>query len=104
MSNKIFKIPKDNKDLKKDITKRKKDYMLHVYECFKQLDDNRIPPKINIFSFNDTNLEIIIKKESYKINLQNLIDYFTKLEEYEICTVLVHKLKSLNKNSNNKDL
>ena len=78
MSNKIFKIPKDNKDLKKDITKRKKDYMLHVYECFKQLEDNRIPPKINIFSFNDTNLEIIIKKESYKINLQNLIDYLDR--------------------------
>ena len=104
MSNKIFKIPKDNKDLKKDITKRKKEYMLHVYECFKEINDNNIPPKINVFSFNATNLEIIIKKESYIINLQNLIDYFTEIEEYEMCTVLVHKLKALNKNSNNEDL
>tara|TARA_B100000676_G_C18029853_1_gene817953 strand:- start:866 stop:1180 length:315 start_codon:yes stop_codon:yes gene_type:complete len=104
MSNKIFKIPKDNQILKKDITKRKSEYMMHVYECFKQISDDNVPKKINIFSFDDTNLEVIVKQESYVVNLNNLIEYFTGIEEYEICTVLTTKLKALNKNSNNKDL
>ena len=48
---KIFKIPKDNQILKKDITKRKSEYMMHVYECFKQISEDTIPNKINVFSF-----------------------------------------------------
>ena len=47
---------------------------------------------INIFSFEKTNLEVIVKKESYEINLKNLINYFSDIEEYEICTVLTNRL------------
>jgi len=104
MDNKIFKIPKDNNSLKKDIKKRKEEYMRHVYECFKQINEEQIPERLNVFSFNDTKLEVVIKKESYEINLKNLINYFSDIEEYEICTVLNSKLNTLNKNSNNKDL
>lgn len=95
MDNKTFQIPKDNNSLKKDITKRKHDYMKHIYECFKQIKKDNIPERINIFSFEKTNLEVIVKKESYEINLKNLINYFSDIEEYEICTVLTNKLKSL---------
>lgn len=101
---KIFKIPKDNRILKKDIIERKVDYMMHIYECFKVITRSNIPRKINIFSFADTNLEVIIKKESYIINIKNLIQYFADIEEYEICTVLSNKLEALNKNSDSKDL
>lgn len=104
MSNKIFKIPKDNNFLKKDIKKRKQEYMTHIYECFKEIGDDNLPEKINIFSFSDTNLEIIVKKHSYEINLKNLLDYFSSIEEYEICNVIKHKLKSLKKNNINEDL
>lgn len=104
MDNKIFKIPKDNNSLKKDIKKRKEEYMRHVYECFKQINDEHIPERLNVFSFNDTKLEVVIKKESYEINLKNLINYFSSIEEYEICTVLTNKLNTLSKNSNNEDL
>ena len=48
-----------------------------------------------ITNFKSTNLEIVVKKESYEINLKNLIKYFSDIEEYEICTVLNNKLKSL---------
>lgn len=95
MDNITFQIPKDNISLKKDIGKRKYEYMKHIYECFKQVDDNSIPDKLNIFAFKGTNLEIVVKKESYEINLKNLIKYFSNIEEYEICTVLNNKLKSL---------
>tara|TARA_E500000331_G_C17228046_1_gene701291 strand:+ start:946 stop:1266 length:321 start_codon:yes stop_codon:yes gene_type:complete len=106
MSDKIFKIPKDNDSLKVDITKRKTKYMNHIYKCFKNISTDTIPSKLNIFTFEDTNLEVIIKKESYDINIKNLIKYFSELEEYEICTVLTNKLKALNvnNNSNNEDL
>ena len=104
MSNNILKIPKDNVFLKKDIQSRKKEYMLHVYECFKIIDNNNIPEKINVFAFSETNLEVIVKKSSFIINLKNLLDYFSNIEEYEICTVLKNKIKILNKNNNNKDL
>ena len=104
MDNKIFKIPKDNNSLKKDIKKRKEEYMRHVYECFKQISDEHIPERLNVFSFNDTKLEVVIKKESYEINLKNLINYFSSIEEYEICTVLTNKLNTLSKDSKNKDL
>jgi hypothetical protein len=50
MDNTTFQIPKDNNSLKKDISKRKYEYMKHIYECFKQIDKNSIPDKINIFS------------------------------------------------------
>ena len=95
MDNITFQIPKDNNSLKKDISKRKYEYMKHIYECFKQIDETSIPDKLNIFCFKSTNLEIVVKKESYVINLKNLIKYFSNIEEYEICTVLNNKLKSL---------
>ena len=105
MSNKIFEIPKDNQTLKKDITNRKKEYMVHIYNSFKQISEDSIPAKINVFSFKNTNLEVIIKKESYEINLKNLLKYFSDEEEYEICTVISKKLKTvLKNNSNNIDL
>lgn len=95
MSNKIFQIPKDNIFLKKDIKERKHEYMTHIFECFKKIEKDNIPDKLNIFAFTNTNLEVIIKKDSYEVNLKNLIDYFSDLEEYEFCNVLNNKLNTL---------
>jgi len=95
MDNITFQIPKDNISLKNDIKKRKHEYMKHIYECFKQINENDIPDRLNLFAFKNTNLEIIVKKESYEINLKNLINYFSDIEEYEICTVLNNKLNTL---------
>lgn len=105
MSNINFKIPKDNNLLKKDISKRKKEYMIHLYQHFKEMDITKeIPKKLNVFMFSGTNLQVIIKEASYIVNIKNLIDYFSSIEEYEICTVLNNKLSFFIKNSNNKDL
>lgn len=104
MSNIKFKIPKDNNLLKKDISKRKKEYMLHLYQCFKEIDIKKeIPKKINVFMFSGTNLEVIVKQSSFVANIQNLIDYFSSIEEYEICTVLNNKINFFKENSINED-
>ena len=105
MSNEIFNIPKENSKLRNDIKKRKKKYMLHILEAFSVISENKkvIPDKINLFKFDGTNLEVIVKRKSYITNLENVLDYFTQQEEYELCSKL-QKIITYIKNNNNEDL
>ena len=106
MSNNIFNIPKENNKLRSDIRKRKIKYMLHILEVFSAICENKnkpLPEKINIFKFNGTNLEVIIKSQSYLTNLENLLEYFTQEEEYEKCSKILSIINHI-KNSNNVDL
>lgn len=104
MDDKKLEIPNDNHSLREDIKVRKDQYMNHIYESFKKiLPDEPIPNKINLFTFKNTNLEIIVKEESYVPNLKNLLDYYSNLEEYEICNVILSTIKYLNKSNKNKD-
>jgi len=98
MSAKSFIIPKENDLLDEDIKSKKHQYMEHVYVSFKRsLHQDSLPDKISIFQFKDSPLEVIIKKSSYIANLENLQDYYIKLEEYEICTVIKNLIKKINK-------
>ena len=104
MDAKKYEIPNDNESLREDIKSKKDQYMNHIYESFKIINkDKTIPKKINLFKFKNTNLEIIVKKESYIPNLKNLLDYYSDLEEYEICNVILHTIKFINKSNKNKD-
>lgn len=98
---KKFEIPNNNKDLKIDIEKNKRKYMDHVYSIFKEISTDEIPERVRIFSFNNTNLEVIIKKPSYLPNLQNLLDYYSNIEEYELCNVIKNIINKIN--NENKD-
>ena len=98
MSNDIFTIPKENNELRSDITKRKKKYMMHLVNTFENyIKENRFPSKLNVFKFKETNLEIIIKEKSYISNLENLLDYFVKEEEYEVCQKITNIIRIINK-------
>ena len=104
MSNEIFNIPKENAKLRSDIKQRKNSYMLHVYKSFSKLLENKskLPDKINLFKFTGTNLEVIVKKQSYITNVENLLEYFTQEENYEICAELVSIINYI-KNNNSED-
>lgn len=104
MDAKKYEIPNDNHSLRTDIKSNKDKYMRHIYESFKIINkEQTIPKKINLFKFKNTNLEIIVKEESYVANLKNLLDYYSELEEYELCTVILSTIKYINKNNENKD-
>lgn len=105
MGEKKFEIPSDNKVLKDDILKNKKKYMDHVLSVFEEIvKADKFPSKLNLFNFNNTNLEVIIKKESYLSNLNNLLDYYSELEEYELCNTISNLIKYIKNNSNSEDL
>ena len=89
MNEDIFVIPKDNESLDADIKSRKPNYMNHILETFESIDFiKNAPEKITLFRFKNTNLEVVVKSESYIANLQNLLDYYIELEEYERCAHL----------------
>lgn len=99
---KKIEIPNDNKQLKIDIKNNKEKYMSHIYDTFcKNFQSDKLPTKINFFKFKDTNLEVIVKQESYIRNLENLLDFYSDLEEYEKCKVIKTLIAKLN--SENED-
>lgn len=105
MGEKKFEIPSDNKLLRDDILKNKKKYMNHVFSVFEEITKtDKFPEKLNLFCFKNTNLEVIIKKESYLSNLNNLLDYYSELEEYELCNTISNLIKYIRNNSNSEDL
>lgn len=103
MSANILVIPKENDELNADIKANKEKYMKHILKCFSELvKDSPIPLKISLFKFRNTNLEIVVKQESYIPNLQNLLDYYIELEKYENCTIIKDIIKEI-ENMNNID-
>lgn len=97
MSTSDFSIPSDNDKLEKDILARKAKYMDRVYSVFKKIfNDDVLSDKINVFTFENTNLEVIIKKQAYLSNLENLLDYYIKEEEYEKCNFIKNIITKYN--------
>jgi hypothetical protein len=94
MSSEKFTIPKDNDKLDEDIKNRKKEYMNHIFEIFvKSISEKKVLSQVNIFKFEDTNLEVIIKKAQYESNLKNLLEYMIEIEDYEKCSIINNLLK-----------
>ena len=103
MNEDIFVIPKDNESLDADIKSRKSDYMNHILKTFESINFIKdAPEKITLFRFKNTNLEVVVKSESYIANLQNLLDYYVEIEEYENCAIIKDVIKEI-ENMNNKD-
>jgi hypothetical protein len=92
MSNDKFIIPSENARLESDLKTNKDKYMNHIYDSFRKNitkhDPTTLPPKLELFNFSETSLQVIIKKEHYKITLENLLDYYIKTEEYEKCNFI----------------
>lgn len=92
MSNDKFIIPADNVRLESDLKTNKDKYMNHIYKSFSKNitknDPTTLPPKLELFNFSETHLQVIIKKEHYKVTLENLLDYYIELEEYEKCNFI----------------
>jgi|SaaInlV_100m_DNA_2_1039680.scaffolds.fasta_scaffold21075_2 hypothetical protein len=87
-----FTIPSDNIKLEYDLKENKSKYMEHIYESFikkfKPNTQQKLPSKIELFTFSETSLQVIIKQEHYIVTLKNLIDYYINTEEYEKCNKL----------------
>jgi hypothetical protein len=53
-----------------------------------------------LFSFDNTELQVIVKKASYIANIENAIKKYTEEEEYEKCAKLLNLIDIINKNRN----
>ena len=104
METDIFYIPNENSLLEKDILARKKDYINQVYNIFKDsVEMNNIPDKLHIFKFENTNLEVVVKRAAYNANLQNLLDYYIELELYEKCNYIKNIINIVKTNPPNTE-
>jgi hypothetical protein len=101
MEEKILKIPSDNKLLEDDLKKNIKKYIDQIFVRFTEdITVNHIPESIKLFSFDNTELQVIVKKASYIANIENAIKKYTEEEEYEKCAKLLNLIDILNKNRN----
>lgn len=103
MSDEKFIIPTDNVRLENDLKTNKDKYMNHIYETFSKNITNgsftTLPPKLELFNFSETSLQVIIKKEHYQATLQNLLDYYITKEEYEKCNFIKIILSNIDEDS-----
>jgi hypothetical protein len=94
-----FTIPSNNAELETDLMSNKRKYMDHIYATifanYKPNQKDSLPDKMELFNFNQTSLQVIIKKQHYIITLENLIDYYINLEEYEKCDKLKRIINTL---------
>ena len=99
MKDKLMIIPNKNNLLEKELKDNINDYMNQVFSCFLKLLEKpkTIPDSMKIFQFEGTDLQVIIKRENYIANLDNLMEYYIKMEEYEKCQKLTKILDILNK-------
>lgn len=89
MSAKLIELPSVYNELESALSKNKSTYMDYIYDRLKsQYKNNKLPKKISLFKFKDTNLVIIITTEHLPSVLQNLLDYYIESELYEKCSFL----------------
>ena len=95
MKENIMIIPNNNNLLEKELKNNPKKYIDNVFDCFiSEIKKDSIPDNIKLFKFEKTELQVIVKREHYMTNLENILDYYIKQEEYEKCDKLA-KLKSI---------
>ena len=77
MKEKLMIIPNKNNLLEKELKDNIDDYMNQVFLCFLKLLENpkATPDSMKIFQFEGTDLQVIIKRENYIANLDNLMEY-----------------------------
>jgi hypothetical protein len=75
--------------------------MDNVYNKFtEELQQKCIPDSIRMFSFKNTDLQIIVKKESYIANIELIKNHYIQEEEYEKCAKLNKLIDNINRNRN----
>lgn len=89
MSAKLIELPSVYATLESDLSKNKPTYMDYIYETIKsKYKNDKLPNKIPLFKFKDTNLVIVIMNEHMLVVVQNLLDYYIEIELYEKCNIL----------------
>ena len=98
MKENIMKIPNSNNLLEKELKSNKKKYIDEVYRCIvENVKKDYIHDNIKLFTFDKTDLQVLIKCEHYLTNIENIINYYIKEEEYEKCKKLTNIKSILNK-------
>ena len=104
MEEKILKIPSDNKLLEDDLKKDIKKYIDQIFIRFTEdITINHIPDSIKLFSFDNTELQVIVKKASYIANIENAIKKYTEEEEYESKVVEQPHIENKDVKTDNND-
>ena len=89
MSSKLIELPSVYATLESDLSKNKSMYMDYIYDTIEsKYKNNKLPNKIPLFKFKNTNLVIVITNDHMSVVLQNLLDYYIEIELYENCNLL----------------
>jgi hypothetical protein len=102
MKKNILQLSDNNNLLEKELKNNQKKYLDHVFECFKNkiVLNSPLPDTIRVFSFENTELQVVVKSIHFLPNLKNLLEQYIKMEEYEKCKTLTDLIEYIEKNSN----
>lgn len=92
---KSFLLPSDNNELKIFIEKNKTILTEHTLESISYAIEHKLN-YIELFQFKNSKFVITITKNDFKINLDNIYQYYIQTEQYEHCDRLIKLQKLLN--------
>ena len=89
MEENIMIIPNNNNLLEKELKNNKKAYIDQVFDSLVgNIKKDAVPDCIKIFTFENTDLQVIIKRDHYVSNIDNILEYYISEEVYEKCKKL----------------
>lgn len=98
MNNEPKSLPSDYTKQDTELKQNKKEYMDYIFTRIQNslTKDKKISTnKLKLFKFEDTNLLVVVNRTHYKSMIENLKNYYIKIEDYEKCSFL-NKIKIVN--------
>lgn len=98
MNDELIELPGNYAEQELALQKNKHTYMEYIFKKIESsiVKNNLLSVKsIRLFKFKNTKLVVVVNDSHYKSLLNNLITYYSKLEEYEKCSLL-NKIKIVN--------
>ena len=81
----IIELPASNAEMEKYLDIHRKEINLRILNNIEYAIDARMQ-SVELFSFKNSNFIVVMNKSDFKENLQNLVDFGMKNQDYEICT------------------
>jgi hypothetical protein len=81
----VIELPATNAEMEKYLDLHRKEINRRILNNIEHAVDTRMPT-VEIFSFENSNFIVVMNKNDFRENLQNLLDFGMKTQDYEICT------------------
>lgn len=94
----IIELPSKNDEMEKYIDAHRKEINRRVLNNIEYAIKNRMTT-VEIFSFKNSNFIVVMNQKDFKENIQNIIDFSTKNQDFEACKKAQEVMLKLDKRS-----